>query len=115
MPTFRAGEEGSSMRRHLCRPHVVFALTAAAISIIGVQLRGQEPEAATRQVAGCNYVAKEFNQCALEKAKTFNVPRTSDGKPDLQGLWTAPGNAYDFEGRRYDTVPFKPERSLIID
>ncbi|HEY1308501.1 MAG TPA: hypothetical protein VGF24_33360 [Vicinamibacterales bacterium] len=28
-----------------------------------------------------------FHPCALARARTFNPPRTVDGKPDLQGYW----------------------------
>ena len=38
-------------------------------------------------VGGCPAEPLAFHTCALAKAKTFNPPRTSSGKPDLQGYY----------------------------
>jgi hypothetical protein len=87
---------------------VAFAIAGIAILATGGRVAGQAPS--TRKVAGCNYVpAREFNRCALDKARAFNPPRTPDGKPDLQGPWETPGGAYNYEG------PASGARSLVID
>ena len=35
----------------------------------------------------CPQEPVRFHPCALEKGKTFAPPRTTDGRPDLQGFW----------------------------
>ena len=32
-----------------------------------------------------------FHRCAMEAAETFDPPRTSDGRPDMGGIWHLPG------------------------
>ena len=59
---------------------LALAVTAAAT------LAAQGP-ATPAPVGGCPPEPLAFHKCALEKAKTFNPPRTPSGKPDLQGYW----------------------------
>lgn len=68
----------------------VIAITAVAAVPLTAPLpaSGQGQGQAARTRAGCpiDEIA-QFYRCALEKAKTYNPPRTPDGKPDLQGIW----------------------------
>src|SRR5438105_11785020 len=61
---------------------VVF-LAMTSVSIVGQGRGGRE------EVAGCPADAAQFHPCAVQKAKTFNPPRTPDRQPDLQGYWNA--------------------------
>ena len=57
----------------------------------------------------------KFHPCALEKAKTFNPPRTPDRKPDMQGHWIGgPESSQDIEEHPESFgIPANP--TLIVD
>ncbi len=57
-----------------------------------------------------------FHSCAMEAARTFNLPRTPEGRPDLGGGWRhrAPGSFEDIEAHpRTDDDSGGP--GLIVD
>jgi hypothetical protein len=55
--------------------------------------------AAVVTVGGCPAEPLAFHNCALEKAKTFNPPRSSTGKPNLEGYYRARlAQAFSVEG-----------------
>jgi hypothetical protein len=74
------------------------ALVLALAIIVVVPLTAQNA-AAPKTVGGCPAQPAAFHTCALEKAKTFNPPRTPSGKPDLQGYWRgALAQSFSMEG-----------------
>ncbi|MBI3049947.1 MAG: hypothetical protein HYY76_16730 [Acidobacteria bacterium] len=68
------------------------AAAAGAMSLASAVAAGQtaqgKPWADYGQLGGCSEEPAKFHKCALEKAKTFNPPRTPDGTPDLRGVWS---------------------------
>jgi hypothetical protein len=61
-------------------PTTIIATTAVALLASMLVARAQTQ-------AGCPGEPALFHPCALARAKTFNPPRTPDGRPDLQGFW----------------------------
>jgi hypothetical protein len=87
----------------------------------------EAPSPRPATIGGCPAENSQvFRKCALEKAKTFKPPLTSDGKPNLQGYWSgeSPSNAIDYtlegvdesepEARR-PIMPWETGPSLIVD
>ena len=59
-----------------------------------------------------------FWRCAKEKVKTFDPPRTADGKPDLSGYWrqTTQGKEGLEEGAGPNSsTAAVPGKSLVVD
>jgi len=67
-----------------------------------------QPAAAQSRTGSCQLDSVEFHKCAIEKAKTFNPPRTQEGTPDFQGYWNTRHN-----GAVWDIEPRKGEGSLV--
>ena len=64
----------------------------------------------------------EFHRCAQEQIKTFEPPRTADGKPDFNGIWRPTRFAQDIEeilqGQYRGEVsdpPVVSNHSIIVD
>jgi hypothetical protein len=63
------------------------AITLAAVVCVSSSMLAQRKP---RLVAGCPSTPAAFHSCAVEKAKAFTPPRTSDGQPSLQGIYETP-------------------------
>ena len=65
-----------------------FARCIAALGIVVTPaIAGAQTPERPPAIAGCPTENLAWHTCALQKAKTFSPPRTSSGKPDLQGTW----------------------------
>ncbi|MSO83020.1 MAG: hypothetical protein EXQ53_06960 [Acidobacteria bacterium] len=104
-------------------------VVAAVVSGLQVPAAGQRPYYVTPppgspptpmrpygQSGGCSEEPAELHRCGLEKAKTFNPPRTPDLRPDFQGYWFRIG------ARNAENIEEHPEgmdgsggKSLIVD
>jgi hypothetical protein len=99
----------------------------AVAAVVGVLLlvpssaAGQD-RAAPATWGGCPAEPLAFHRCALEKAKTFEPPRTPGGKPDMQGYWHGLAEAFSVEGVSETepltlnaVMPWTVGPSLIVD
>ena len=104
--------------RHLGSILAVAAATAVALAWSAVPAVGQASKNRP-VVAGCPSVSAKFHQCALEKARAFTPPKTPDGTPDLQGIWSAPlaqgfQNVEDYPGNPRPGG-FGPAVTMVVD
>ena len=85
----------------------VLVLTASTVFV-----SAQAPATAT--AAGCPLEPVTFHACALAKMNAFIPPRTSEGRPDLQGYWERAFTSQDIEKH---TAGFGTQAgpSLVVD
>lgn len=112
--------QGSGLRRPI-------AWVAALVSTLAVVTAGQGPSgqsqgAATAmpmrpygQLAGCSEEPARFHPCALEKARTFDPPRTPDGQPDFRGFWNRARITSDNIEEHPEVVGDPGGKSLVVD
>jgi hypothetical protein len=62
-------------------------LTFALGFVLPLSIVAAQTPAKPAMLAGCPTENLAFHNCALQKAKTFNPPRTPSGRPNLQGYW----------------------------
>ena len=104
--------------RHRC----LASLVALAIMTGAPGAAGQAPNPAP-SIGGCPAEPVAFHKCALEKAKTFNPPRTPSGKPNLEGYWRSRLiTAFSLEGVSKDdpltklaVMPWEIAPTVIVD
>src|SRR4030095_14882891 len=82
----RSRTEKSGRRDSVNNRYVGLAM-ALVVMVVSQGAAGQQPDAAGT-VGGCPAEPLAFHTCALAKAKTVNAPRTSSGKPNLQGYFS---------------------------
>ena len=87
------------------------AAVAAVVSLASVRTASQ----ASPGQARCPDESALFHPCALARAKTFDPPRTPDGKPDLQGFWRGPGSGTENIEEHPKTLDDNGGKSLIVD
>ncbi len=76
------------MRNHFLGSTMALAMLWAGWSLVSIPAAGQEGgKPGPTNYGGCPTENLAFHLCAVEKAKSFNPPRTPDGKPDFQGYW----------------------------
>jgi hypothetical protein len=69
----------------------------AAVLAVMPRIVAQAP--VLKDAAGCPAEPLAFHTCALQKARTFDPPRTPAGRPNLQGYWrSALTQAFSVEG-----------------
>jgi len=108
---------------------IVGATTAAVLLLPLAVTAGQASQAPEPQHSCASDDPALFWRCAQEKAKTFDPPRTADGKPDFRGYWrhrteakegleepwdNAARAGVSARGRDLD-VPVGPGKSLVVD
>jgi hypothetical protein len=103
--------------------NILRATIPIACALVAMPAIAQVPVLDSTPIAGCPAETLAFHACAQDKAKNFSPPRTTDGRPDLQGFWrgrlTMDRSVEGIDGTEPMTrSPFNPWSvfpSLIID
>ena len=90
------------------------ALAAAALMLAASAMHASAQPPATATAAGCPLEPVTFHACARPKMKTFNPPRTADGRPDMQGHWERAFTSQDIEEHKAG-FGIQAGPSLVID
>ncbi len=96
-------------------------LAGALLSHTGVNAAAQGQGGETLKMrpygilAGCSEEPARFHPCALEKARTFNPPRTPDGQPDFRGVWARARVTSDNILEYAEVVGAPGGKSMVVD
>ena len=96
-------------------------LAGALLSHTGVNAAAQGQGGETLKMrpygilAGCSEEPARFHPCALEKARTFNPPRTPDGQPDFRGVWARARVTSDNILDYAEVVGAPGGKSMVVD
>ena len=96
-------------------------LTIAALAISSfssasvARLSGQQASAVSTETKCPENEPGLFHACALARGRSFDPPRTPDGRPDFQGWWQSPlGGTQNIE--EHPRTPATPAgKSLVVD
>ena len=102
---------GAPVTSRLSDSVCTMAAVLAVASLVSVRAAGQASQAQAR----CPDESALFHPCALARAKTFDPPRTPDGKPDMQGFWRGPGAGTENIEEHSKTLDDNGGKSLIVD
>ena len=97
------------------KPRLHASLAAAALILLTSATRTAGQATAPATAGGCPLEPVTFHACALPKTKTFNPPRTEDGRPDMQGCWDRAFTSQDVEEHGADGLNVQPGPSLVVD
>jgi hypothetical protein len=90
-------------------------LRFVTIATIVVAASGVVAAQDSRDGAPCPTEPARFQVCALAKAKTFDPPRTRDGRPDMQGFWRGLASGTENIEQHPRTIDDAGGDSLIVD
>ncbi|MBI3050216.1 MAG: hypothetical protein HYY76_18120 [Acidobacteria bacterium] len=104
-------------------PQIAPAVVAAGfLSALAASATGQTPASGAAvpmrpygTLAGCSEEPARFHACALDKARTYNPPRTPDGQPDFRGHWNRARVTSDNIEEHLEVVGDPGGKSLIVD
>jgi hypothetical protein len=89
---------------------------AVAVSAAGVLLAAVSADAQRRDAgSACPHDPVPFHRCAIERAASFNPPRTADGHPDFQGIWHGQTSGVENIEEHPDTGDVGAGPTLIVD
>jgi hypothetical protein len=78
-------------------PPLQVSLAAGALVLMVSAAPASAQQPAPPTAGGCPVEPVKFHACAVQKMKTFNPPRTGDGRPNMQGYWNRSVTSQDIE------------------